>query len=374
VALHGDVGAIELERWPIHIAMVPARGGVRLRRRSLECSRTGPQHKSAEVDEARRAVPKRGRSPIAPAIHAVIARLGRAPSHRVPTSRDVEEEAVLRICSVAAAVLVLIAAAPALAQEAPVGYVAPEPGFSAPGMPAVNLVTPNDGRDAPSPEAPRNERDFHFDLGFGTEAPISVGGIATAELPGRVLLQLGLGFMPHGYAYAIDGFLTSVKAYDQTISNIIRSSLGNSFVLRASGGWRPFSGHGFEILGGYTLITLGGQTTAADVINAVLAESGSSQRVPSGMNADIPLSATLHNIHVSVGWRWLLADDHLVIRASLSYIQTLAANVGVSLANLPSQAAAMEGAVNQGLNGYLGPYFTSYAKAPTMGLSAAYRF
>ena len=70
----------------------------------------------------------------------------------------------------------------------------------------------------------------------------------------------------------------------------------------------------------------------------------------------------------------LLADDHLVIRASLSYIQTLAANVGVSLANLPSQASAMEGAVNQGLNGLLSPYFTSHAKAPTMGLSAAYRF
>jgi hypothetical protein len=282
----------------------------------------------------------------------------------------------LRIRSVAAAVLVLVAAAPALAQEAAVGYVAPapDPGFSAPGLPPANFVMPNDGRDAPTPETPRQERDFHLDVGFGTEAPISVGGVVTAELPGRVLLQLGLGFMPHGYAYAIDGFLTAVKAYDQTVSNIVRDSLGNSFVLRASGGWRPFSGHGFEIMGGYTLMTLGGQTTAADVINAVLAESGSGQRVPNGMNADIPLSATLHNVHVSIGWRWLLADDHLVIRASLSYIQTLAANVGVSLANLPSQAAAMESAVNQGLNGYLGSYFTSYAKAPTMGLSAAYRF
>jgi hypothetical protein len=220
----------------------------------------------------------------------------------------------------------------------------------------------------------REQGDFHLDVGFGTEFPISVGGVVTAELPHRVLLQLGLGFMPHGYAYAIDDALTAVGAYDKTISGLIRNALGNSFVLRAGAGWRPFTDHGFEIMGGYTLMTLGGETTAADVINAVLAEGGSSQRVSTATTMDIPVSATLHNFHVSLGWRWLMADDHMVIRASLSYLQCVASNVGVNLASAGSQAAAMQGAVNDGLNSFLGPYFRTYAKAPTVGLSAAYRF
>lgn len=279
------------------------------------------------------------------------------------------------------------AAAPAAAPIEPPPAVAPPPAVTsppaaapspfapAPFAPGITFeAAPGPARDAPSPAPASRESDFHLDLGFGTEAPISVGGVVTAEVPGRILLQLGLGFMPHGYSNAIDGFLTSVGAYDQTISNLVRNSLGNSFVLRASAGWRPFSGHGLEILGGYTLMTLGGSTTAADVINAVLAESGSPQRVSSSMNADIPLAATLHNVHVSLGWRWLLADDHLVVRASVSYIQCLASNVGVNLSNVGGQAAAMEGQVNQALNGFLSPYFTTYAKAPTLGLSAAYRF
>jgi len=308
----------------------------------------------------------------------------------------------VRLSSVAAALLALAAAAPAFAQQTPpapyAAFTAPGAAYSAPAyvapppapVPAVTYDVPAapasanapafapaapDGRDTVAPAAEKAERGFHLDVGFGTELPISVGGVVTAEVPGRILLQLGLGFMPHGYAYAIDGFLTSVHAYDQTVSNVIRDALGNSFVLRAGAGWRPFKDHGFEITAGYTLMALGGATTAGDVINAVLAEGGSSQRVPaSAMSAEIPLSATLHNFHASLGWRWLMADDHVVVRASLSYIQCLASNVGVSLAGMGGQAAAAEGTVNQALNGYLSPYFTTYAKAPTMGLSAAYRF
>jgi hypothetical protein len=83
----------------------------------------------------------------------------------------------------------------------------------------------------------------------------------------------------------------------------------------------------------------------------------------------------MHNVHVTLGWRWLLAEDHLVIRASLSYIQCLAANVGVNLSNVAGGAgAAYEGQVNQALNEAVSPYFTKYVKAPTLGLSAGYRF
>jgi hypothetical protein len=208
-------------------------------------------------------------------------------------------------------------------------------------------------------------------VGVVTEFPISMGGYLGAELPGRILLEVGAGVMPGPYASAINGILTGVGAYDATVGSLVQNAIANSFVLRASAGWRPFSGHGLEILGGYTLLTLGGSATEGDIINAVLTEAHAPARVAAGSGTTIPLSATLHNVHVTLGWRWLLASDHLVLRASLSYLQCLAANVAVSL---PGQGQAMESAVNQALNGLVAPYLTSYVKAPLVGVSAAYRF
>lgn len=308
----------------------------------------------------------------------------------------------MRKSPIAAAALAFMVAAPAFAQappaqvaalEVPRGFTTsapapaspPAPGYSpayvgytyapAPGVPAPTVTfgnAPEPPRDSTN-TVPREPSGFALDVGAGTELPISVGGLVAAEVPGRILFQVGLGVMPKGYVNVVDTFLTSVGAYNQSVSGIVRGSLGNSFVLKASAGWRPFSSLGFEILGGYTLMTLGGSVGASDAINAVLGDTGSALRVPAGANVDIPLAATLHNVHVTLGWRWLLAEDHLVIRASLSYLQTVAANMNVSLANLGA-VAAYEGQVNTVLNDAIQPLFKTYAKAPTVGLSAAYRF
>ena len=60
-----------------------------------------------------------------------------------------------------------------------------------------------------------------------------------------------------------------------------------------------------------------------------------------------------------------------MIRASISYLQCLAANLGVTL---PQTSTTMQTTVNQDLNNLVAPYFTSYIKTPLIGLSAAYRF
>ncbi len=261
--------------------------------------------------------------------------------------------------------------APLAAYEPPgVASPPPTPAFSpAPPPPPLPAAAPAGVRD--SPEASATPRSFALDLGVATEFPIAVGGYVGAELPGRILLQVGAGVMPSGYTSAVNGILTGVGAYDATVGNFLQNAISNSFVLRLSGGWRPFRDHGFEMLAGYTLMTLGGSAAEGDIINAVLTEAHASQRVPSGSGASIPLSATMHNVHVTLGWRWLAASDHLVIRASLSYLQCLAANVGVSL---PGQGQAMEASVNQALNSLVSPYLTQYVKTPLVGLSAAYRF
>jgi hypothetical protein len=299
----------------------------------------------------------------------------------------------LRKISIAAAAVALSLSAPSWAE--PPRFAAPDAkrasapaanggyvGYAytpAPGLPgsAAQPVTFGQPVEPPPPDsangAPREKSGFALDIGAATELPISLGGVVAAEVPGRILFQVGLGVMPKGYVNLLDTFLTSVGAYNQAVSGVVRGSLGNSFVLKASAGWRPFSGLGLELLGGYTLMTLGGSVAASDAINAVLGETGSPFRVPAGAAPDIPLAATLHNVHATIGWRWLLAEDHLVIRASLSYIQTVAATMNVSLANVPV-VAAYEGQVNTAINDAIRPLFKTYAKAPTLGLSAAYRF
>lgn len=336
-------------------------------------------------------------------IHSTLPLAGRR-HHKPRCLATPREEVRLRIRSAAAALLALVASAPALAQEAPPGalpdgftapgaatpspaYIppidtpaplaapsGPQPQGSFQGLPPVSFgPAPDSGRDVV--EAPSRRRSgWNLDVGFGTELPISVGGLVTAEVPGRVLFQVGLGVLPGGYVNAIDGFLTAVKAYDQSVSKVVKGSLGNSFVLKASMGWRPFPSAGFEMLGGYTLMTMGGSAAASDVIDAVLAQGATGVALPAGLGAEVPLAATMHNVHATLGWRWLLADDHLVIRASLSYIQCVAASVGVKLDALGAQAASYESTVNGALNDQLQPFFTKYVKAPTLGLSAAYRF
>lgn len=233
-------------------------------------------------------------------------------------------------------------------------------------------VTPP--KDRVEPTEPKKPSRTSFDLAFGTEAPISVGGIATLEVPGGVLFQAGAGVMPSAYTEAIDTLLTKIGAYDSAISSIVRGSISNSFVLRGSLGWRPFTNHGFEIYGGYSMMTANGSVAVSDVLNAILVDGGVSLQAPAGLSGDIPISATLHNVHGTLGWRWLLANDHLVIRASISYFQTVATHFQVKVPASATVLVPYEGMINDTVNSVLGSYLVKYAKAPTLGLSAGVRF
>ena len=164
------------------------------------------------------------------------------------------------------------------------------------------------------------------------------------------------------------------RSYDSAISAIVRGSISNSLVLRGSLGWRPFTNHGFEMYGGYSMMTANGSVAISDVLNAILVDGGVSLQAPAGLGGDIPINATLHNVHGTIGWRWLLANDHLVIRASISYFQTVATNFQVKIPSSATVLVPYEGMINETVNSVLGGYLLKYAKAPTVGLSAGVRF
>jgi hypothetical protein len=229
---------------------------------------------------------------------------------------------------------------------------------------------------APEPDAVTPPRDSDdgpaVDLALVSQLPIMIGGQATFELPYRILLQGELGALPPAYINAMDSALVAAGTYDSTTSSLVRNGLKNSLVARVSAGIRPFSRHGFELMGGYTLASLGGGISARD---AVAAAAGTSlpASIPDG---DVSVSTTIHNVHVGVGWRWVIAD-HFVIRASLAYMQSVASSshvdVPAAVAALPEVSARLP-AINQALDTRLNDTYTKYGKLPVIGLSMGYRF
>lgn len=274
------------------------------------------------------------------------------------------------VVAVAAALSALFAASGAAAQAPPpLGYTFgawPQPRYDsspdAPAPPPPDAATPT----------PKSEAKASFDIGCATEVPLMIGGQATLELPYRLLVQGEVGVLPGAYVNAIDSVLSGAGAYDATTSELVRSTLQNSLVVRASAGFRPFANHGLEIMGGYTLASLGGGVSARQAVEAV-----SGVALPAEIpDAQIQLRTTIHSLHVSLGWRWVVAD-HFVIRASLAYLQSVSSSsslaVPASVAALPAVAARVD-QVSQAMDTTLNDSYTKYAKLPVMGLSLGYRF
>ncbi|MFO0617460.1 MAG: hypothetical protein U0414_32995 [Polyangiaceae bacterium] len=220
--------------------------------------------------------------------------------------------------------------------------------------------------------AERERTSFGGDLAFATEAPIFMGAQGTLKLPYGFLFQAELGALPSFYVNAVDGALVSANVYSEVVSSLVTSGLKNSFVMRLSAGMRPFPAHGFEVLGGYTLTTLGGGVSARAALEAVGGVTLPAQ-IP---DAEIGLQTTLHSFHVSVGWRWVIAD-HFLVRASVGYLQSVASSSHIEV---PDSAASIPGAsdviakANQTIDSTLDENYKTYVKLPVLGLGLGYSF
>ncbi|MFO0758184.1 MAG: hypothetical protein U0359_16935 [Byssovorax sp.] len=245
----------------------------------------------------------------------------------------------------------------------PTGYGAP------PEAPAPLAPTAQPDAAAPPPDASDGPA---VDIAVVSQLPLMIGGQATFELPYRILLQGELGALPPAYINALDSVLVSAGTYDSTTSSLVRNGLKNSLVARFSAGIRPFAKHGFELSGGYTLASFGGGVSARDAVAAVAGISLPSS-VPDG---DIAVKTTIHNVHATIGWRWVIAD-HFVIRASLGYLQSLSSSSHVevpsAVSSIPEVATRLP-QVNQALDTRLNDTYTKYGKMPLLGLSLGYRF
>ncbi|MEZ4439997.1 MAG: hypothetical protein R3B72_12950 [Polyangiaceae bacterium] len=203
---------------------------------------------------------------------------------------------------------------------------------------------------------------------MGTQFPLGFGPQVSLEIPGRILFQGELLWMPGAYGSAIVGLIEAFGGDDAVLTDVVRDALSNSFVARLSGGWRPVPSAGFEILIGYTTISVSGDV-AADSAARVL--DGQLRRLlRDEVTGDVTVSSQLHNFHIAVGWRWLALDDHLVIRAQLGYTQTVGAASSVEIPQRPD----IEQAVQPTFSKAASEIITSDVKLPLLGLTLGYRF
>jgi hypothetical protein len=226
------------------------------------------------------------------------------------------------------------------------------------------------GADARADEG----RPVLVDVSAGTYFPVSFTAEGNVELPYRILLRADLGWMPSPYSNTIVDVISDLGAINSFEQDLLKLAIQNSLVGRLAAGWRPFPKLGFEALLGYTLVTIGGGVSGTDVIAAYLQSKGSTDMVPPNARHDVPISTTLHDLDVTLGWRFLFLDDHLVLRATLGYMQCFTSSTGIQVSSPRPAEQAAAAKINSEIQGFLNPYYTTYVKIPVVGVTAGYRF
>lgn len=193
---------------------------------------------------------------------------------------------------------------------------------------------------------------------LGTHLPLTVGGTLGVDLPLGWFAEAQLGMMPRGYVDVINDVTTSLDLYSDAVGELLSVALSGSIVLRTSLGVRPFGPSGLEVLVGYTGLNSGGGST-----DEVTIERATGVTVP--VSIDVPIEASLHAVHVAVGFRHLF-DDHLFFQGRVGWVHTVSADAIVDVGDRAAISQQVELVVSDTL--------TSYGFSPELQLQAGYRF
>jgi hypothetical protein len=210
---------------------------------------------------------------------------------------------------------------------------------------------------------------FALDLSASTWVPLSVGPEVTLELPGRLLLQAHVGWMPELYSQTVTGTLEDTGAIDRDIHDLVDGAVRGATTWRIAAGWRPFESAGLELTVGYAHVALDGATNSDDLLPFVPPDVVEELVAEVGNDVEIDLDSSIHHFTAAAGWRWLIAD-RLVIRASLGYLQSVASSSSLDIGGRPDLTSIAEPTVRATLN----DRYMRYIKIPVVGLGVGYRF
>jgi hypothetical protein len=262
--------------------------------------------------------------------------------------------------------IVAFGAAPALAAEAahPSRMVA-----SPPEVYPVGVGAPSSGDDPVWGTQRGHWTDpFALDLSAATWVPLSVGPELTLELPGRVLAQIHVGWMPELYSHTLNESLQDAGVYDAEVGNLVDGAVQGATTWRVAAGWRPFESAGLELSVGYAHVALDGGTRTSELIPLVPADVAAELEAELG-DTGINLDSSIHHFTIAAGWRWLIAD-HLVIRANVGYLQSFASSSSLDIQGRPDLTSLAAPTVESVLH----EQYMRYIKIPVVGLGVGFRF
>jgi hypothetical protein len=237
-----------------------------------------------------------------------------------------------------------------------------------PAVLAEGTASEHDTPRLEEPGAGRAQGSFALDLSASTWVPVSVGPEATLEVPGRLLLQVHVGWMPDLYGHALTDTLEDAGAIDARSGALVDGAVRGATTWRLAAGWRPLPKSGLELTVGYAHIAGNGQTSTGELLPLVPPDVGDRLRRELG-DTDIHLRSSIHHFTLAAGWRWLIAD-RIVIRADLGYLQAFAADSTLGIDSRPDLARLAQPTVQSVLHGQ----YMRYIKVPIVGFGVGYRF
>jgi hypothetical protein len=207
-----------------------------------------------------------------------------------------------------------------------------------------------------------------LDLTATTWIPLSIGPEVSVELPGRILAQLHLGWMPGLYSSTLTSTLADAGVYEQRVGALIDGSLDSATTWRAALGWRPFPNSGLEVTVGYAHLALEGSTTTGE-LSPLVDEQLAERLIAEVGDTGVHLHSSIHNFTLAAAWRWLIADQ-VVVRASLGYMQTFDSSSSLKIDAFPELTRLAAPTVRDLLH----DNYMHYGKFPVVGIAVGYRF
>lgn len=159
--------------------------------------------------------------------------------------------------------------------------------------------------------------------------------------------------------------------YPAELAALVDQTLSNSVVVRTRVGWRPFPKHGWHFQTGYTVATLGGDLTGAEVVAVAAGVAPPDRDAALAVDA----SATVGFVDIGTGWDFRVSRQ-LFVRPALGW--SFAVNASTTLdpsveARTPAARRALDELVQQG-QVLLDDTFTSYVHPPWIAVSVGWRF
>lgn len=217
-----------------------------------------------------------------------------------------------------------------------------------------------------------------------TDLPIQAGVGALIELPQRMRVQTSLGWMPKPYVRGINQIVTQLisESYSVETAQLVEDTIQDSLVWSIKGGWRPYKSSGFYTHLGYTLVTLGGGSTASELIEGITGETrerrGSNRSEQAERMLPIDAESTLHLASLEVGWEWLLTkptqSHRLHLRAAFGWSYTFASSAKLQVRSDETGPIVQEWfrRLEDAGEAYLVDTFESYIHPPSFTIAIGY--